>query len=352
MPPGSLGGGVTEHGLPKSNHSGAQIIKEQGASNPKGSGRIDRRSIPSYAQEVRWTAADGHELRRIDWPGDSPGRGSILFLPGRGDFYEKYLETLEEWHRAGWRVTAADWRGQAGSGRLGEDEITGHIEDFDHWIADLAHLWTDWVATVPGPHVLAGHSMGGHLVMRALIDDKVSPDAAILSAPMLSMAGPPLPLPILHAAAKGMTMFGAPTRPAWKWSEKPGEMPADRMDLLTHDPARYADELWWREKRPELVMGPGSWGWVERAYASTRKLEATGAMERVDTPVLIVSTPNDKLVSHAAAIRASERLPNGELLALGKEARHEILREIDEVRNHVIAEIGAFLDRVVPPHRP
>ena len=35
-------------------------------------------------------------------------------------------------------------------------------------------------------------------------------------------------------------------------------------------------ELWWREQRPWLVMGPGSWGWVERAYASTRVLEAKG----------------------------------------------------------------------------
>ena len=61
------------------------------------------------------------------------------------------------------------------------------------------------------------------------------------------MAGPPLPLGLLHAAARLMTKVGKPTRPAWKWSEKPGEMPADRSDLLTHDGARYADELWWRE---------------------------------------------------------------------------------------------------------
>ena len=56
--------------------------------------------------------------------------GSILFLPGRGDAYEKYLETLGQWREAGWQVTAADWRGQAGSGRLGADAVTGHVGDF------------------------------------------------------------------------------------------------------------------------------------------------------------------------------------------------------------------------------
>ncbi len=310
---------------------------------------FDRRSIPPSATESTFALVDGHAIRRIDWPGADGGRrGSILFLPGRGDFYEKYLETLDHWHRAGWRVTAADWRGQAGSGRLADDAITGHIADFSVWTADLAELWKAWKAQTPGPHILAAHSMGGHLVMRALVDSLVDPDAVVLSAPMIGMAGPPLPLAVLQAVAKLMTKIGAPTRPAWKWSEKPGEMPANRGALLTHDAERYADELWWREKRPELVMGPGSWGWVERAYASSRRLEETGAMEAVQVPVLVLSTSADRLVSHEAAVRTAQRLPKGELVALGDEARHEILREADPVRSRALAEIDAFLDRVAP----
>lgn len=314
--------------------------------------QIDRRAIPAHAHEGTWSAPDGHPIRRIDWPGAKqtagPARGSILFLPGRGDFYEKYLETLEQWHRAGWRVTGADWRGQAGSGRFGDDAVTGHIGDFSQWVEDLRALWGDWTASTPGPHVLVAHSMGGHIVMRALIAGAVAPDAVVLSAPMLGMSGPPLPLPLLQGVAKLMTRIGKPTRPAWKWSEKPGEIPARRRDLLSHDAERYADELWWRENRPELVMGPGSWGWVERAYASTRVLESKGSMEAVDVPVLIVSTSNDKLVSHEAAVRAAERLPRGEMIAFGSESHHEILREVDPVRDRAMEGIGEFLDRVAP----
>jgi lysophospholipase len=310
---------------------------------------IDRRAIPEAARESVWHAADGHPLRRIDWPGaQSAVRGSILFLPGRGDCYEKYLESLEQWHREGWRVTASDWRGQAGSGRLGKDAVTGHIDDFSTWIDDLSHIWRQWVNEVPGPHVLAGHSMGGHLIMRALVEARVAPDAVFLSAPMLGMQGPPLPLPMLHGVAAMMTKVGEPTRQAWKWSEKPGELPAERANLLTHDPDRYHDEQWWREARPELVMGPASWRWVERAYASCRKLEEAGALEGVRVPVLIVSTSSDKLVSHAANVRAAKRLPNGRLVTFGAEAHHEILREVDEVRDRVMHEIAMFLDEVLP----
>ncbi len=314
---------------------------------------IDRRAIPPHAEESVWTAPDGHRVRRIDWPGAAPERagaprGSILFLPGRGDFYEKYLETLEEWHRAGWRVTAADWRGQAGSGRLGKDAVTGHIADFDVWIDDLVSLWDSWVAATPGPHVLAAHSMGGHLVLRALVAGRVAPDAVVLSAPMTGVNGPPLPLPVLHRVAQAMCRIGDPARAAWKWSEKPGELPAARANLLTHDAERYADEQWWRTARPELVMGPGSWRWVERAYASWSALEAPGALESVAVPVLIVSTSADRLVSHPANVRAAARLPKGELLELGPEAYHEVLREVDSVRGPVMAAIADFLDRTAP----
>jgi lysophospholipase len=288
-------------------------------------------------------------VRRIDWPGGAVPRGSILFLPGRADFYEKYLETLDEWHRAGWRVTASDWRGQAASGRLGKDAVTGHIEDFGIWVDDLAHLWERWVAETPGPHVLAAHSMGGHIVLRALAAGRVKPDAVVLSAPMTGMNGPPLPLPMLHRVAQTMCRIGDPLRQAWKWSEKPGELPAARSHLLTHDPVRYADEQWWRDHRPQLVMGPASWRWVERAYASWRVLDAPGALEAVDVPVLIISTASDKLVSHAANLKAAKRLPKGEMMALGAEAHHEVLREEDAVRDPIMARIADFLDRTAPP---
>ncbi len=304
---------------------------------------FDRRAIPADARESRWHAADGHAIRRIDWPMPERARGSILFLPGRGDFYEKYLETLDHWARQGWRVTAADWRGQAASGRLGTDAVTGHIDDFGTWVADLGVLWRTWQAETPGPHVLAGHSMGGHLVLRAAAEGVVRPDALLLSAPMLGFAAQVLPAALMHPLARVIAALGDPRRPAWKWSEKPGETPASRAALLTHDQARYEDELWWREHRPELVMGPGSWGWVERAYASMRLLARGDVLARVTQPVLILATDNDKLVGYRAIAHAARALPDARLVNYGKASHHEILREADSLRDAALAEADAFL---------
>lgn len=310
---------------------------------------FDRRAIPAGAHEWRWALPDGHEIRRItlEPPAGAVVRGSLLFMPGRADFYEKYLESLTEWAASGWHVSAADWRGQGASGRMTSNPLVGHISDFSVWISDLGALWQDWVRSTPGPHVLVGHSMGGHLVLRGVAEGAASPDAVVLSAPMLGFVTA-IPQFIQHLYGRLMCRIGDPERMAWKVSEKPGSSLDLRSALLTHDPDRYADELWWRAARPELELGPASWRWVERAAASNEVLRAPGVLEAVMAPVLLLAAKRDALVSWPAIEQAAERLPRGELVAWGPEARHELLREVDTVRGQAMAAIASFLARAVP----
>jgi len=268
-------------------------------------------------------------------------------MPGRGDFYEKYLDSFEHWRGQGWNVTAADWRGQAGSGRLGADAFTGHIDDFAAWIADLGHLWRQWASERAGPLVLVGHSMGGHLALRAVAEQALepAPTTLVLIGPMLDVIPERVPLALRRIVASARCRTGDPRRQAWKWSERPGEVPASRQRLLTHDADRYADELYWREARPELRMGPGSWGWVRGALASIAALRRPGVLERIDLPVHILATTADRLVGTRAIAQAAARLPHAEVTWFGTEAAHEILREADPVRDRALAQIDAFLER-------
>jgi lysophospholipase len=308
-----------------------------------------RRMVYDGLRESTWLAEGGRAVRRIDGdPSADHCRGSLLFLPGRGDCYEKYLETLEEWQLKGWRVGSLDWRWQAGSGRAGIDPVVGHVDDFATWADDLADYWQAWKRETPGPHVITGHSMGGHLVLRALAEGLVDPAAAVLVAPMLGLHGMGLPTSVLLAVARAMCRIGDPRRAAWANSEKPGFDAKLRMKLLTHDAGRYGDDKHWRATRPELAMGPASWGWVRAALESIHLLEAPGVLERVKTPILLLGTRRDGLVRYRAIVRAAERLPNGELLSFGPEAAHEILRETDAVRGRALAAIREFLDRRAP----
>lgn len=303
---------------------------------------FDRRALPAGAVEGYWRATGGQAIRRLDWPCANP-RGSILFLSGRGDFFEKYLEAMAHWHAQGWSVTSFDWRGQGGSGRLGHDPYTGHVTDFAVWVADLAAFWREWAATAPGPRVAIAHSMGGHLALRAAAQGAIDPAALVLCAPMLGLRDANSPDWLTHAAARVMCWLGDPARPAWKWSDRPGQPPDSRAGQLTHDAERYADELWWRTARPELVMGPGSWRWVERAYASMRWLARADVLARVRLPVLLLATDHDALVSFQAIRRAAARLPRCELVNFSARSFHEILREADPVRCEALDRIDRFL---------
>ncbi len=305
-----------------------------------------RRAIPPDAVEAIWTAPDGHAIRRIDWPArHSNPRGAILFLPGRADFYEKYIETLDGWASQGWRVTALDWRWQAGSGRYYADPRIGGADDFGTWTSDLAQFWSDWASPTSGPHVLAGHSMGGHLALRAVADRQIAPTALVLSAPMLGFI---TPIPDALQATFGWLMcrIGDPARAAWGEGEKPGDTIATRGAALTHDTARYADELWWRRARPALDLGPASWDWVRKASESMRHLASPGVLEAVTVPTLVLAAPHDALVAWPAIQRAVGRMSGASLVDFGADAAHELLREADPVRDAVLAAIDRFLMQV------
>lgn len=305
-----------------------------------------RRALPATAQVAPWHAADGWPLRRFDWPADGPVRGRILFQGGRGDIFEKYLELFAHWHQQGWSVTSFDWRGQGGSGRITDDAGLGHIDSFGDYIRDLAEFWSAWRAEGPGPHVLMGHSMGGHLVLRGLVENAAHPDAAVLVAPMLGLKSA-FGAALGERIARIIGGLGNAARPAWRANEKPGTTET-RQRLLTYDRDRYDDEIWWQAAKPELVLGPPSWRWVIEAFGSTRAVRDDPRLRRLAVPVLMLVPMADQLVEPRAALQIAERLPDVRVLRFGDESSHEVLREADPVRNRAIAEIDLFLAARAP----
>ncbi|MFT3977978.1 MAG: alpha/beta hydrolase [Sphingomonas bacterium] len=299
-----------------------------------------RRAIPAGASISQWTTPDGWSLRRFDWPAEGAPRGAILFQGGRGDVFEKYLETFGHWHDAGWTIASFDWRGQGGSGRLSPDPNVGHATDFAPWIADLAAFWRAWDA--PGPRFLMGHSMGGHLVLRALVERAVEPAAAVLVAPMLGLRSP-VGSWLGTKVSWLMSHVGNPARAAWKGHERPGAQ-LDRQTLLTHDASRYADEEYWYAEKPEIRLGPPSWSWLAQAFAGTRALERDARLASLRVPILMLVAEADGLVDPRAALRIAAKLPMAQVERFGAEAAHELLREADPVRNHALAAIDRFLE--------
>jgi lysophospholipase len=287
-----------------------------------------RRSFPAAATLSRWHAPDGWAHRRFDWRAEAP-RGRLLFQTGRADVIEKYLETFAHLVAQRWSVTAFDWRGQGGSGRLLADRHVGHGGDFSILVEDL-------------PHVLLGHSMGGHLALRAVVEGAVDPDALILVAPMLGLRLPTGA--VLGAGIIGlMSAAGQGERAIWEAKEGPGHHTRQRN--LTHDVERFEDEGYWYAQVPELALGPPSWGWLASAMRSIRALNRDSRLDRVEVPSLMLVAEADRLVDPQAALAIAARI-GARVERFGPEAAHELLREVDPVRLRALAAIDAFLDGV------
>lgn len=303
-----------------------------------------RRTIPADATIATWRAPDGWPVRRFDRPGS--GRGAILFQGGRADMIEKYLETFDDWHRAGWSVTSFDWRGQGGSGRLSPDPHVGHADDFAPWLDDLEAFWAEWRSHHAGPHVVIGHSMGGYLTLQALVERRIRADAAILVAPMLGLRSP------IGAVAGGwlarlMAGRGDAARAAWT-ARDDARSRARRAARLTADPDRFADEDWWYGEKPEIRLGPPSWAWLAEAFRATARLRADPRLAEMDVPTMLLVAERDRLVDPAAANAVAARLPKARVERFGAGCAHEILREIDPVRSRAMAAVAGFLDEVAP----
>jgi lysophospholipase len=281
----------------------------------------------------------------MDWlqPEGAEARGSLVFANGRGDFIEKYLEALAHWHGRGWNVTSFDWRGQGGSPG---DIVGGHLESFDPLVDDLDALVAEWIASTPGPHVAMGHSMGGHLLLRLLAERRSAVRAAVLVAPMIAINAAPIPAWIGRRVARTLAEMGWRERPAWKHNERPAPSGLSRQSYLTSCPDRYADEMWWKEQQPGFLLGPPSWGWLDAAYRSMESVTAA-RMREIRTPILLLGTPRDRLVSPTAIRRAARLLPDVEL-AMFEQGAHELLRESDPIRAQVMARIDSFLDARAP----
>ncbi len=291
-----------------------------------------------------WRAPDGWPVRRASIPPRTAARGSLLFLAGRGDHMEKYAETMRHWAGQGWRVDSFDWRGQGGSGRFARDATVGHVEDFRCWIDDLQAYCAQWRSSHPGPHVVVAHSMGGHLALHALAQQRMRVDAAVLVAPMLGIAAGGIPRPLAAALAGFACSLGHAERSLWRSRRTTPQLMSAMRAVLTHSPERFEEEARLRRERPDLVLDAPSWGWMRAAYRSIALLERPGYLERVTTPILILATKGDRLVSAPAIARTVRRLPHARVHFYGRDVAHEILREVDSVRDDALARIADFLD--------
>ncbi|WP_420404604.1 alpha/beta fold hydrolase [Nisaea sp.] len=288
--------------------------------------------------------SDGVRIRIARFPAgaDSPA-GTVLMLPGFTEFVEKALESIGELMARGYGVITLDWRGQGLSDRLAANRRMGHIADMGHFLNDLEEvLRLVRFRDLPGPRILYGHSMGGHLALRAAHDHPDLFERVILSAPMAGIETGIWPRYIAHGLAKAAVGlgFGAYYVPGTgPYSDK---YRGFEGNPLTSDPVRFARIHAQIDANPDVALGGPSYQWFYSALRSLKLVNRRSYLSKISIPVLLLSAEHEWIVSNAAQRTVAAMLPDCRLVSCAG-ARHELLLERDEVRRAVWAEIDAFL---------
>jgi len=106
---------------------------------------------------------------------------TLVWVHGLGEHGGRYLHLAEELVGRGWRVVLVDLRGHGRSGGT-----RTHVASFDEYVTDLGRVWTR-LELGADRAVLAAHSMGGLVALRAVQAGCVHPAGLVLSSPLLGI---------------------------------------------------------------------------------------------------------------------------------------------------------------------
>ncbi|MEM9342907.1 MAG: alpha/beta hydrolase [Pseudomonadota bacterium] len=267
-------------------------------------------------------------------------RGTVLMFPGRCEYVEKYGRSAAEFNQRGYASLAVDWRGQGLADRLINDPDIGHVGRFHDYQRDVRAVLADPdVQALPRPWLLLGHSMGGAIALRAILDG-VPVDAAAFSAPMWGIRIEPKmrPLSMVLPKLAALAGMGARQAPTTNGADFLLNAPFEDNGLTT-DPDMWAYLKRQLQAEPRYRLGGPSLTWLGEALSEMRALLSA---EKPEIPALVGLGALEKIVDADAIVRLVDTWPSARLIRFDG-AEHELLMERPEVRNELIDQALALL---------
>ena len=310
---------------------------------------LARNPVPSGAVAGLFEGYDGVPLRYARWMQTTGnGRGTVVILPGRTEFIEKYFETVADLRRRGFAVAIMDLRGQGGSKRMLDNPLKGHVRHFREYDNDLALFMREVVAPNCRPPYLGfGHSLGGHILLRVAGLTLCPFERIVVTGPMIRIAREQMPMPQVLVRATVEIVAGLGLSNLFPPGVKVSPPSAEPFDgnMLTSNRERYERAIAVLEAAPELALGPPTVGWLRAAFRSCAMLEALDFPASIKLPVLMVAAGRDTIVSTPVIEDFVPRMKLGTLALIGP-SKHEILQENDEIRGRFWASFDAYTDAI------
>ena len=293
---------------------------------------------PAGGRAVWLTTADGVRIRAAVWNAQAT-RGTVVLLPGRTEYVEKYGRSATVLAASGYATLSIDFRGQGLADRPLRDRSIGHVGDFAEYQADIAALFDFAQQTgLPQPLYLLAHSMGGCIGLRSLM--RGAPvRAAVFSAPMWGIKMPRGMRPVVQLISTASRQFGfdhlrMPTTPV---RTQVVDAPFAGNDLTT-DQGMWEYMQSQAVAQPDLTLGGPSLGWM---HAALRECAALARLAAPAVPMLCGLGGLERIVE-VGPIRARVAQWPGGRLDLYDGAEHELLMERPALRDAFIQSAVAL----------
>lgn len=309
----------------------AEIIQPGGSPLPAG---LEKRAATYFI-----TMKDGVKLRvLLVQPKTQSPRGTIIFSPGRTEFIEKYWESIGDLSARGFCVFVVDPRGQGLSDRILPDRLKSYIDSFQTYANDLSDAAVQFDAYLPRPHIAMGHSMGGTIVLQAVLSGVLAPSAIICSAPMLGLFD--LETPIMRWTITALSKMGLAEKNLPFQSQRNGMPVSFTANKLTTDKDRY--KIWanFFQSVPRLRVGQPTFGWIAAALSAMAYVNRNA--ENLRIPGLMVAAGADPIVDPSSVEDFARNA--GVAFDVIPGALHELFLEKDAYRNHFFNVIDKFLE--------
>ncbi|MBE1159462.1 alpha/beta hydrolase [Dyella acidiphila] len=270
---------------------------------------------------AKWSVMpDGQSLYVRDWPHPA-AHAAVLIVHGLGEHSGRY-EQLAQWFLArGHAVRSYDQRGHGHTS--GQRAALRHGDDL---LRDLAVVYHEYAIQQGRPPLLLGHSMGGAVALRAVLDGRVAPPALVLSSPALRTFEAPWLRRL--AAVLARVLPNLPLRSGLA------------LDGLSHDPQVIEDY-----RNDPLCGGaitPRMADFIFRAGATS-----IADAWRLSVPTLLLVAGSDKLVDPSG----SRAFADGAWATKQLTSRffdtlfHELFNETETGRHQVLARLAEWLRR-------
>ncbi|MEP2718013.1 alpha/beta hydrolase [Pseudophaeobacter sp.] len=295
--------------------------------------------------QAHWaTTEDGLRIRVGHWlpAGNEPAKGTVLIFPGRTEYVEKYGPAAIDLGQRGYAALAVDWRGQGLGERMLEDRRLGHVEKFGDFQQDVAAVVKlAKQLKLPEPWFLLGHSMGGAIGLRALMEG-LPVKACAFSAPMWGILIPSAMKPVARllgglAPVLGLSAMRVPTTTKGHYVETA----PFKGNTLTNDPAMYQLMIDQLKAQPDLVLGGPTINWLNEGI---NECEALALRSSPPLPCLTFLGSQEQIVNSEAVHERMARWPGGELDLIDP-AQHEIVMEGSEIRRDAFDKMTRLFDQ-------